>query len=94
MERGQPPSAVDAQVAAARAAGLDGDVARRVLEDKRAFAEATAAELAAARTAGVSSVPCFRIDGRVVATGAQPIEFWEEVLRRASHEAPPPVAAG
>lgn len=82
MEHGKPPKDVDAQLAAAAAAGLDAGAARRVLEDRRAYAEVTSAKLAQARRDSVSGVPCFRLAGREVATGAQPVEFWEDVLRR------------
>lgn len=82
MERGQPPNAIDAQVAAAVAAGMSASEARAVLEDKRAFAEQTTKRLAEARAAGVNSVPCFRVAGKEVATGAQSPEYWEDVLRR------------
>ena len=82
LEMGQPPNAIGSQVAAAAAAGLDADAARRVLEERRAYADETAAELTRARTRGVSSVPCFRIDDREIAAGAQTPEWWEATLSR------------
>ena len=84
FEAGQPPNSIDAQVAAAAAAGLDADAARAVFADKRAYADATRAKLDSARRAGVSGVPAFRIGGVEIATGAQSAEFWEHQLRVAA----------
>ena len=82
LEAGLPPNSIDAQVAAASAAGLDALGARRILEDKQAFADVTQRKLAEARGSAVSGVPCFRIDGKVVATGAQTVDWWEDELRK------------
>ncbi|MDE2789481.1 MAG: DsbA family oxidoreductase [Paracoccaceae bacterium] len=38
------------------------------------------------RAAGVRGVPCFLVDGRVIASGAQPAEFWLTVLPRLARE--------
>jgi len=82
MELGQPPNSRASQLAAAAAAGVDVDSARRVLEDRSAYAAATQAKLQAARAGGVSGVPCFRIDGQPIVTGAQSADFWEDALRQ------------
>mmetsp|Transcript_8 Transcript_8/g.29 ORF Transcript_8/g.29 Transcript_8/m.29 type:complete len:195 (+) Transcript_8:1295-1879(+) len=81
FERGRAPNDIEAQVEAAVAAGLNADGARAVLNDKRAFADATRAKLVAARHGGVRGVPSFSIGGHEVAYGAQSIEYWVRVLQ-------------
>lgn len=82
MEHGEPPNSVDSQVAAAASMGLDADAARKVIENPQAFAQETTDKLQQNRRDGVSAVPNFRIGGREVASGAQPVEYWESLLRR------------
>ena len=53
-----------------------------MLDDQAAYADVTRSKLEAARREGVSGVPCFRIDGVEVATGAQGVVFWEHTLRQ------------
>lgn len=86
MEKGEPPNSAESQVRAAAAAGLDSADARRVLEDKAAYADETARKLQQAQREAVSGVPCFRIGGREVATGAQSPEYWEHALMRVLNE--------
>eukprot|EP00966_Prymnesium_polylepis_P323385 7379589-Prymnesium_polylepis.2 len=82
MERGEPPNSTESQLAAAAAAGMDVDAARAVLLDPHAFRQATDAKLRAAAESGISGVPAFKIDGELVATGAQSPDYWEGVLRQ------------
>ena len=77
FERGEPPNDRDKQVDAASKAGLDAVKAKAVLDDQAAYADVTRSKLEAARREGVSGVPCFRIDGVEVATGAQGVDLWE-----------------
>lgn len=62
--------------------GLDGNEAARALKDGR-FSAQVDADIAAARRAGVSSVPHFVIDGRMVIVGGQPPEIFAKALRQA-----------
>ena len=82
FERGEPPNDLDRQVDAASKAGLDAVKAKAVLDDQAAYADVTRSKLEAARREGVSGVPCFRIVGVEVATGAQGVDFWEHKLRQ------------
>ncbi len=69
--------AVLAQIAGA--AGMDaGAVARLLASD--ADAEDIAARDQDARRKGVNAVPTFLVDRRYVVSGAQPPEFWQQVI--------------
>jgi predicted DsbA family dithiol-disulfide isomerase len=81
FERGQPPNALEAQLAAAAESGLDVSAARSILTEPRAFADETQRSLQEQRAIGVRGVPAFRLAGEEVAVGAQSADFWEGVLR-------------
>lgn len=70
----------DVLVAASESAGLDGDEARAVLEERR-FSEVIDGHWLAARKAGVTGVPTFAAGGFGV-VGAQPYEVLESLLAR------------
>jgi predicted DsbA family dithiol-disulfide isomerase len=67
-------------VAAAVAAGLDGEAARDVLESGRYAAEVRAAEQLW-QSRGISSVPAIVINERYLISGGQPPEAFEQALR-------------
>lgn len=82
MEHGKPPKDHDSQLAAAASAGLDTAAARAVLEDPRAYADVLKTKLAEVRRDNISGVPYFKLAGAEPVTGAQAVEYWEDVLRR------------
>lgn len=59
--------------------GLDADEVTSALDDQR-YAEAVRADLAEARTLGVTGVPFFLVDGELGVSGAQPLEVFREML--------------
>ncbi|HEX3795505.1 MAG TPA: DsbA family oxidoreductase [Acidimicrobiales bacterium] len=67
---------------AAVAAGLDSDIAAKVLDDDL-HAEDVRADEAAAQEMGVTGVPYFLIDGKWAVPGAQDVETLVLVLQRA-----------
>jgi predicted DsbA family dithiol-disulfide isomerase len=75
----------DVLVEAAVAAGLSGDLVRRLL-DGDADREAVQEEIATAQRIGVTGVPCFIIDGRYAVMGAQEPEAIIAALRQARDE--------
>ncbi|MEG3150491.1 DsbA family oxidoreductase [Sphingomonas sp. ZT3P38] len=77
---GKDPSDHAVLVAAAVAAGLDGDAARAVLESGRYTAEVRAAEQLW-QSRGISSVPAIVINERYLISGGQPPEAFEQALR-------------
>jgi predicted DsbA family dithiol-disulfide isomerase len=83
---GKDPSDHAVLVAAAVAAGLDGDVAREVLESGRYTAEVRAAEQLW-QSRGISSVPAIVINERYLISGGQPPEAFEQALRGIAAEA-------
>jgi len=74
--------------------GLDAAAAREVLLTER-FAEAVRDDERDAHSAGISAVPCFVIDRKFGASGAQPAETLLEFLQHgwAQHEGAPAPAA-
>ncbi len=66
-------------------AGLDGEEARRALEDGAHAAEVRADERTA-HELGVTGVPFFVLGGRYAISGAQPVETFAGALRRAWDE--------
>lgn len=76
----------DVLVAAAEQAGLDGAEARAVIESGRYAGEVRAAEqLWVAR--GIDSVPAIIFDERYLVPGAQPVETFEQVIRKLAAQA-------
>jgi predicted DsbA family dithiol-disulfide isomerase len=77
---GQNPGDFDVLVAAAVAAGLDGERAREVLDQGLYGAEVRAAEQHWLR-AGINSVPAVIVNDRYLISGGQPAEAFEQALR-------------
>jgi len=79
FEAGQDISDPDVLVSVATAAGMDGDMVRRLLaqDDERSQIKA---EAAYARKKGISGVPCFVVNNQFVVQGAQPSDLWERVI--------------
>lgn len=67
--------------AAAEAAGLDGEAAAEVLASGRHADDVRAAE-AQWRQAEIHAVPAIVFDRRFLVTGGQPVDVFEEVIRR------------
>lgn len=67
--------------AAGEEAGLDGAVVAQLLAGDADRAEVLA-EAEAAREMGVTGVPTFILGGRYAISGAQPPEFWQDVIAR------------
>jgi predicted DsbA family dithiol-disulfide isomerase len=85
FEDGADLGDIDVLVEAAVAAGLPGDLVRRLLEgdaDRNEVRE----EIATAQRIGVTGVPCFVIDGRYAVMGAQEPEAIVAALRQARDE--------
>jgi predicted DsbA family dithiol-disulfide isomerase len=70
---------VDVLVDIAEAAGLSGEKARETLESD-AYAEQVGQSTVAAQRAGVTGVPAWLVDQRVLIPGAQPHEIFDQVL--------------
>ncbi len=76
---------IDVLVEAAVAAGLPGDLVRRLLESD-ADRDEVREEIATVQRMGVTGVPCFIIDGRYAVMGAQEPEAIIAALRQARDE--------
>ena len=76
----------DVLVAEAQTAGLDGDEARAALEDER-YAVIVEGSTRTAVENGVTGVPAWVIDGRLLIPGAQPEEVFDRVLTKAGYGA-------
>lgn len=76
---------IDVLVEAAVAAGLPGDLVRRLLESD-ADRDEVREEIASVQRMGVTGVPCFIIDGRYAVMGAQEPEAIIAALRQARDE--------
>jgi predicted DsbA family dithiol-disulfide isomerase len=83
---GQNPSDPAVLVAAAAAAGLDSEAARKVLDSDDFAAEVRRTE-AFYQQQGISSVPAVIIDDRHLISGGQPVEVFEQALRQIAAEA-------
>ena len=83
---GKDPSDHAVLVEAAAAAGLDGDAARAVLESGSYADEVRAAETLW-QSRGINSVPAIVINERYLISGGQPVEAFEQALRRIAAEA-------
>lgn len=77
----------DAEVlaAAAESAGLDGAEARAILASDRYVQEVRDAEQSWL-SRGINSVPSIVIDGKWLITGGQPVDVFEQTLRRIAAE--------
>jgi predicted DsbA family dithiol-disulfide isomerase len=85
FEDGADLGDIDVLVEAAVAAGLPGDLVRRLLEGD-ADRDAVREEIATTQRIGVTGVPCFIIDGRYAVMGAQEPEAIVAALRQARDE--------
>jgi predicted DsbA family dithiol-disulfide isomerase len=81
---GRDISDVEVLVGVAEGAGLPGEAARRVL-DERSFRGGVDQDWLRSRLIGVTGVPTFVASGRAV-VGAQPYEVLEELVVRAGAE--------
>jgi predicted DsbA family dithiol-disulfide isomerase len=77
----QNVSDTEVLLAAAKAAGLDPDAARAVLEDRR-YAATVDAEIAHWQDQNITGVPAFIVNGGYMVPGAQDAETWVRVLER------------
>ena len=82
---GLSPGETEVLVAAATAAGLDGDAARAVLASDAHAAEVREAE-GFYQQQGISSVPAIIINDRYLISGGQPVEVFERALRQIALE--------
>ena len=82
-ERGENPASPEVLLAAAAEAGLDRLVAGDVL-GRGAHAEDVRATVSRWRRLGIDGVPAMVIDGQHLIQGAQPVEVYEQALRRAA----------
>jgi predicted DsbA family dithiol-disulfide isomerase len=80
-------------VQAGAAGGLEEGRVHALLASEEGVAEVQA-ELAQARTLGISAVPTFVIDGRYAVQGAQPPEQFAQILRQVAAERGTDQAAG
>ncbi|MFG1927588.1 DsbA family oxidoreductase [Cryptosporangium sp. NPDC048952] len=78
---------VDALVDLAADAGLDPDEARKILNDKNAYADDVRADENQARELGISGVPFYVLDMRYGVSGAQPTEVFAQALAQAHGDA-------
>lgn len=89
---GEPIGHVDTLMRLVGDAGLDGDLARKVL-DGDDHAEAVRADEADARRLGISAVPFFVVDRALGVPGAQPAPVIRQALEQAWHASPTAAAA-
>ncbi len=73
---------------AAEAAGLDAEQLKKALDEAR-YQPRLAAVTDAAHRAGINSAPTFIINDRNMITGAQPLEVFQEELRKIQNPQPP-----
>jgi predicted DsbA family dithiol-disulfide isomerase len=76
---------VEVLLGIAEETGIDGAVAAAALEDRR-FTDVVEASTAAAIRLGVTGVPAWVVDGRLLVPGAQPHEVFERALARLGYE--------
>jgi predicted DsbA family dithiol-disulfide isomerase len=80
-----PVGDIDALAKLAPEFGITEQEARAVLESDD-YAEAVRADQARAADFGITGVPCFVIDERIVIAGAQPVEVFADTLQQAWQE--------
>jgi predicted DsbA family dithiol-disulfide isomerase len=73
-------------IEAAKAVGLDGDAAREVLTSG-AYANEVRDEEREFQQLGISSVPAIIFDRQYLVSGGQPVEAFEEAIRKIVAEA-------
>ncbi|MDR5827501.1 DsbA family oxidoreductase [Caballeronia sp. LP006] len=83
---GKNPSNRDVLIEAAKAVGLDGDAAREVLTSG-AYANEVRDEEREFQQLGISSVPAIIFDRQYLVSGGQPVEAFEEAIRKIVAEA-------
>ncbi|WP_244830888.1 DsbA family oxidoreductase [Caballeronia sp. TF1N1] len=83
---GKDPSNRDVLIEAAKAVGLDGDAAREVLTSG-AYANEVRDEEREFQQLGISSVPAIIFDRQYLVSGGQPVEAFEEAIRKIVAEA-------
>ena len=81
----------DTLIDLATAVGLDGDRARRIIAG-RDYADEVEADIRQAAAFGATGVPFFVVDQKYGISGAQPVEFFAELIERAWDEAHPTIA--
>ncbi|WP_222850960.1 DsbA family oxidoreductase [Phytoactinopolyspora mesophila] len=81
FEQGRHVGRIDDLAALAAEVGLEPGAARDALESGK-FAADVAADIAQARTLGISGVPFYVFDGQVGVSGAQPSDVFVDVLNR------------
>lgn len=64
--------------------GLDAEECTRVFTSDQ-YTDKVREEIGVARQIGVQGVPFFVVDGKYGISGAQPVEFFQEVLAKADH---------
>lgn len=85
FEHGQDIGNVDTLVRIATDVGLDGGEAREAIESGRFDVDVMQSQREAARL-GIRGVPFVVLDGRYGISGAQPVEVFEQAIRRALAE--------
>ncbi|MDR5800388.1 DsbA family oxidoreductase [Caballeronia sp. LZ001] len=83
---GKDPSNQDVLIEAAKAVGLDGNAAREVLTSG-AYANEVRDEEREFQRLGISSVPAIIFDRQYLVSGGQPVEAFEEAIRKIVAEA-------
>ncbi|WP_250510987.1 DsbA family oxidoreductase [Caballeronia sp. GACF4] len=83
---GKNPSNRDVLIEAAKAVGLDGDAAREVLTSG-AYANEVRDEEREFQQLGINSVPAIIFDRQYLVSGGQPVEAFEEAIRKIVAEA-------
>lgn len=78
---GKDPSDPEVLIDAARSVGLDGEMAREVLESG-AYADEVRAEEREFQQLGIQSVPAIILDRKFLVSGGQPSEAFEEAIRK------------
>lgn len=85
-ERGENPASPEVLLAAAAEAGLDRWAAGDVL-GRGMFADEVRITVRRWQRLGIDGVPATVIDGQLLIQGAQPVEVYEDALRRATAQA-------
>lgn len=82
---GKPVTTKEDMRVLAELVGLDADECAAVYDSNR-YADKVREEIGVARQIGVQGVPFFVVDGKYGISGAQPVEFFKEVLAKADSE--------
>ncbi|MGO1236040.1 MAG: DsbA family oxidoreductase [Microbacterium gubbeenense] len=89
FQKGLDVGNLEALKAVVVAAGLDEDVAQRVVSDPYAFDKEVKDDVARAGQLGIQGVPFYVLDGRYGVSGAQPAEVFEQALTQVYDELNP-----